>query len=550
MTGRSVVHGAFLLSLAGIACKILGAAYRIPLVRMIGDEGIGLYQMAYPIYLVFMALSTAGMPLAISKLVAERTALADGEGSRRILRLALAVLGGLGLSCGAAMAGGARFFAARIAADPRAYAVILSLAPAVPLMALMAALRGFFQGGMDMLPSAVSQMVEQAVRVATLLILASILLSRGVDKAAAGAAFGASAGGAAGLALLCWWYFRHPLPRAREISPANTPSYPALAGRLFTLSLPIAFGALLLPLMQGVDSFLVPTRLQAIGFEVGRATAAIGQLGNAWAVVHVPTTFTGALAVSLVPSVAGSWAKRARGTAVAQIRDSLRLTILVCLPSTVGLMLLPEEICRVLYGSASAAPVLQVLAPAAFFLGLQGVCGGALQGLGRTVAPMRNFALGFLVKAALTGLLCGIPTLGPRGAALATVCGAALAAILNLREIARQHGLPRQVLTATAAGAGASAAMAFLLHRTGGLLPPGAFVRLLILIPLGMLAYVLFLRLLGGIDSRDVELLRASFVKLKPAHTPDGGAGLARTGNGKAGRDHGQSARTGRMPVG
>lgn len=550
MTGQSVLHGAFLLSLAGIACKILGASYRIPLVRMIGDEGIGLYQMAYPVYLVFMALSTAGMPLSISKLVAERTALGDREGARRVLRLALAVLGGLGLLGGAAMAAGARFFAVRIAADPRAYAVILSLAPAVPLMTLMAALRGFFQGGLDMLPSAASQMIEQVVRVATLLILAHLLLPLGVDKAAAGAAFGASAGGAAGLGFMLWWYLRSITPRGRDLPRAPTPSYLELGGRLFALSLPIAVGALLLPLMQAVDSILVPTRLQSIGFEVGRATAALGQLGNAWAVIHVPTTITGALAISLVPAVAASWAKRDRPAAAGQIGQSLRTTVLICLPAAVGLLLLPDEICRVLYGSASAAPVLRALAPAAFFLGLQGVCGGALQGLGRTVAPVRNFSLGFLLKVALTSLLCPLPAFGPLGAAAATVLGAALAAMLNAYEIVRHIGLPRRILSGTAAGMAAAAAMAMLLDRLRRTLPPGAFFRLAVLIPLGMLTYGAVLWLLGGIGSGDVELLRASFARLKRAPMSSGGSGLAGEGNGKAGRDHGPFARGGRLPVG
>jgi len=507
---RSVLRGALLLSLAGIVCKVLGAAYRIPLVRLIGDEGIGLYQMAYPVYLVFMALSTAGMPLAISKLVAERAALADFAGARRVLRLALGILGGLGLLGGVVMAGGARFFSLHIAADPRAYPVILSLAPAVPLMALMAALRGYFQGGQDMMPSALSQLVEQVVRVATLLALAVLLLPLGIGRAAAGAAFGACAGGAAGFAFLVWWYLAHQWPSPRAGRMAAAPSYARLAVRLGRLALPIAAGALLLPLMQVMDSILVPTRLQAIGYAVGEATAAVGRLGNAWAVIYVPNTVAAALAISLVPAVTEAWTRGERQVALGRIVQSLRAAAVICLPAAGGLWVLAREICRVLYGTASAAGLLAVLAPAAFFLGLQSVCAGALQGIGRTVSPVRNFALGFLLKVAVTGILCASPGFGPRGAGLGTVAGSALAAALNLVELSRRVGLPAGVHAALAKSAAATAAMVLSLcwlGSSGPLASMHAFARLAVMLPAGTIVFGLAFWLVGGVQAGDVEVL-------------------------------------------
>ena len=509
MTARhSVLRGAFLLSAAGIICKILGAAYRIPLVRLIGDEGIGLYQMAYPVYLVFMALSTAGMPLAISKLVAERAALCDYRGARRVLRLALCALGGLGVVGGAFMAVGARFFSQYVAADPRAYPVVLSLAPSVPLMSLMAALRGFFQGGQDMMPSALSQLVEQVVRVSTLLVLAILLLPLGIDMAAAGAAFGACAGGAAGLAMLVWWYFAHPRPGGIEDPP---PSYWCLARRLGRLALPIAVGALLLPLMQAIDSVMVPTRLQAIGYSVGEATAALGQLGNAWAVMYVPTTITAALAISLVPAVTEAWTRREMAVLAERIRQSLRTAVLIGLPSMAGLYILAHDICRVLYGADSATEPLRMLAPAAFFLGIQGVCAGALQGVGRTVAPVKNFLLGFVLKVVVTGILCANPSYGPRGAALGTVLGAALAAGLSFRELSKRVHLSYGIYATLMKSGIAALAMGWVLARWGTWQPLaslGSLPRLLILLPGGMIAFVIVLCLVGGVAHEDVEVLR------------------------------------------
>lgn len=507
--GESVLRGALLLSLAGILCKLLGAAYRIPLVRLIGDEGIGLYQMAYPIYLVFMALSTAGMPLAVSRLVAERSARGDIRGMRRILWLALILLGGLGLAGGAIMAAGAGFFTRRVVADQRAYPVILSLAPAVPLMSLMAALRGYFQGCRNMLPSAMSQLVEQVVRVATLLALAVILLPLGVERAAAGAAFGAAAGGAAGLALLVWWHLAHPAVLAPGAA-APSPSMPALAWRLLRVAGPVGFGALLLPLMQAIDSVLVPGSLQAIGYDAGRATAALGQLGNAWAVVYVPTTFTGALAISLVPAVTEAWARRERSSAHGLIGQALRASALLCLPAAAGLWILAKEICIVLYGSATAADALRILAPAAFFLGMQGVATGALQGCGHTVAPVRNFMLGFALKVTVTGLLCAMPSFGPRGAGLGTVLGSALTMSLNLLDLRRMTGYPAGLIRLVSKTFLAAAAMLACLAGLGrtGLVKLNPYWRLGILLPAGIAVFGLTLALAGGVGRADVEVLR------------------------------------------
>lgn len=508
---RSVLRGAFLLSSAGILCKLLGAAYRIPLARLIGDEGIGLYQTAYPLYLVFLSLSTAGMPLAVSRLVAERAALGDAEGVRRVLRLALALLGGLGLFGGALLFNGARFFSVRLVADPRAYPVLLSLGPAVPLMSLTAALRGFFQGVQEMWPPALSQLLEQVVRVGTLLILAFLLLPFGLGWAAAGAAFGASAGGAAGFVFLLYWYHIHPPAILRAAGRGRTPSRARLARMLGRYALPISLGTLLFPLMQMIDSLLVPVGLQAAGHAVGEATAALGRLGNAWAVIYVPTTITSALAMSLLPAVTEAWTRRTRLAARRQILQALRMATFICLPGAAGLYALADEICFVLYGSASATGMLRSLAPAAFFLGLHGVCAGALQGMGHVFAPARNLGLGFLLKAGLTGLFVRHPGFGASGAALGSVAGAALTALLSLGELARAIGFPANSHRIVFQGAAATGLMLLGLRLLGRWTPLPSLsplLRLGLLLPIGVALFGLALWAVGGVEPRDVELLR------------------------------------------
>jgi len=190
------------MAAAGVISRILGAVYRIPLAHTIGDEGMGLLELAQPLYNFFLVASVAGLPLAVSKLVAERIAVGDERGSFRILRVAILIMLCTGLASSSLMYFGADWFAERVYHDVRVALAMRAIAPALFFVTVMSAFRGYFQGCQDMGPSAASQVVEQLVRVGTMLTLAAALMPRGVEYAAAGAALGAVTGGMAGPAYL------------------------------------------------------------------------------------------------------------------------------------------------------------------------------------------------------------------------------------------------------------------------------------------------------------------------------------------------------------
>ena len=401
--------------------RFVGAFFRIALAALIGDEGVGLFQMAYPIYATLLAVSTAGIPIAISKLVAENLARRNYRGAYRIFRIALFLLAVSGLAISAVLYFGAGFFVRTVTQDSRAYLPLVSISPAIFLVTVMSAYRGFFQGQQQMMPTALSQIAEQIGRVAIALLLVAALLPRGLEFAAAGASFGAAAGAFFGLLLLMLiWLkqkgkFMADLERQRM---QDGQPFKNIVFSIFALSIPITLGSLVMPLITIVDLAVVPHRLHAAGFDTGRSTALYGQLtGMASPIVHIPTIITVALAISLVPAI--SEALALGKTRLVQERSYLatRMTLLLSLPSALGLYLLAEPITVLLFKNAEAGAVLAAMSLGVVFLTLYQTTSGILQGLGRTMDPVVSLFWGALVKTILTWWLTSLPALHIRGAA-------------------------------------------------------------------------------------------------------------------------------------
>lgn len=440
------IKGAAILAVAGVGVRFIGAAMKILLVGIIGDEGIGLYQMSYPIYSTLLAISTAGIPVAVSKLVAENVTVSDYRGALRVFRIALLILALTGLVIALLLFFSAGSIVRILDSDPRATLAIMAIAPAIFFVTMMSALRGFFQGQQYMFPTAASQVVEQVGRLLVALALAVLLLPRGLEYAAAGAAFGTVAGGALGLLLLLpLYYLRRPdfMKKIRD----QQKSAPQTAGRIirqiFGLAIPITFGSLIMPLLSLIDLAIVPGRLSAIGFTKQQATALFGQLtGLAGSVVYFPNVVTLALSMSLVPAISEALVLRDRGLVRSRSAVSIKLTALFTLPAAIGLYLLAGPVIIVLFGleNAEAGYALAYMSWSVIPLGFYVSTTGILQGLGKTVTPVVNMAVGGAVKSVLAWFLTAVPALHVGGAALATVIGTAVAALLNLYMVARHTG--------------------------------------------------------------------------------------------------------------
>ncbi len=495
----SVLKGTVLLAFAGFVVKLMGAVYRILLARLIGVEGIGLYQMAYPVYLVFLSLSTAGVPIALSKLIAEREIHQDSAGVKTIFQGALVLLLVLGTSCSLTMGLSARWLAGRVLADHRAVFTIWALAPAIFFMSLLAVFRGYFQGRREMGLSAVSQIVEQAVRVGVAITLAICLVGRGVEHAAAGAAFGATAGGAAALLYLILIQLgTSRLAKARIPFKNIRPAIKLIV----RFALPISVAVILMPILQTLDSIIVPLKLQSIGYTVKQATSMLGVLGNSWAVLYLPTIVTGAIASNLVPAVASLKAVGNRESLRKKIEDGTRLGAIWVLPAAVGFFWFGNSIYRILYG-INGIQLLSWFAPAVIFLGIEQISAGVLQGLGKPMRPLINFTAGAMVKIFVSLLSIGWPGLNLAGAALGTVCGSGVTAALNLFSLRRLVKVKVNFMPQISA-------CFIMLLVCGYLIKAIKFNYILEMIIAGggsLLVYLITLRFLGGIKNSDLEVI-------------------------------------------
>ncbi len=429
----TVWQGAFWLSIGSFISKLIGAVYRIFLPRVLGDYGVGLFQMAYPLYAVLLAISVNGIPTALSKQTAEKLGRGDEAGAEALGAWAQVGLGSAGVLLAVAMELCAPFIARGLFSEPAATLPIRALAPAMGFVSLEASFRGYFQGRQEMSPTAVSQILEQVVRVSVMFPIALLLLPQGIERAAAGATLGAPIGAMVGVGYLIWRRVHHKV-RFRLATPVPLRDL----GRLFLVALPMSLSGLLFPLMLLADSMFVPLRLTKSGMPLVKATALFGRLsGEAMPLVNLTMVVGAALAVSLVPAVARSITSGRPKEAGHRVEMAMHLVWLLGLPMAGGLIVLARPLTRLLYGEAGASGALEVLALGASVLALQQVLGSALQAAGHGWIPVKNLVAGAVVKFVLTWWLTPLPGLGIRGAAIGTVAAGMLTAYLNWRDWAK-----------------------------------------------------------------------------------------------------------------
>lgn len=441
----SFLAGAAILTLSGLLVKIIGVFFRIPLTNILGTEGMGLFGIAYPTYNLLLTLSTSGLPAAISRQVAEKRARGDALGARGVFFVALRILLVFGILGALVMFFGADWIAA--AKDPRGAASLRALAPALFFVAMLSAFRGYFQGLQQMVPTAATQVVEQVGKVVMGLYLARLWLPQGLAMGAAGALLGITLSEAASLVLIMGIYARKNKALVAGAPQYKRDSFGATAKTLMAIAVPVTIGASIMPIMGVLDQEMVPSRLIALGFD--NATAMYGVLtGVVNTLVNMPSVFSMALAMSLVPSISAAFAKPRGYRDVIRLSCSgIKLALLFGMPAAVGLGLLAQPVVSMLYRNLDpgepqlAASLIRAMAPGILMLTLVQTSTAILQGIGRPGVAVRSLAIGAVLKAAVSYTLLSIPSINIVGAQVGTALCYTLAAGLNLIQLAKNAGL-------------------------------------------------------------------------------------------------------------
>ena len=440
---QSFAVGALVLMIASIATKVIGAVFKIPLTNLIGADGMGVFSIAYTIYSTLFVISTAGLPIAISKMVAEANAVGNQKRIKSILKVSLLSFSVIGILASLIMAVFAKPLTVLVS-NTMAYYAVLAIAPSLFFVSIVSIIRGFYQGLSDMVPTAVSQVLESVGKLGFGLLFAYILQSRGYsfEICAAGAILGVTLG----TLMSALYLFAIVIKKIREYRNvrADSPFIP-LAKSIVKMAVPVTVGSAVLSLTNLIDMFLVMSRLQfAAGFSEIMANKLYGAYSMSVTLYNLPQTFVVAISVSIIPAISTYIAMKNREKTAETIGTAFKLASMIAFPAGVGFLILSKPILNLLYYSrpedvAIATPLLSYLGIAVMFIALVSLSNSVLQAIGKINVPVGTMLIGGAVKIAANYILVGNPGININGAPIGTMCCYGVIATLNIIVIKKHY---------------------------------------------------------------------------------------------------------------
>ena len=435
--GESFISGALILSLGGLLAKILGALYRIPLTNIIGSYGMGLYQLVFPPYILFLTVAQFGVPVALSKLIAENNQLGNVEKSRKIFRCAFIFLAALGVICAILMASLSKVIASSQGNAETAQAFLI-VAPALVFVPVTNALKAYFQGNMNMVPSGVTTVIEQIVKLAVGLACA-IHFMPNVHKAVMGAVFAITVSEFGSLAIMSVVYLIHRSKRnVGKISIAWADAK-QIAPSVLALAIPVALGGFAMQMSQVIDSVMVvnlltvPNATEMYGLWTGPVNSMLG----------LPIALSSGVAVSALPGITKTFYSGDKDKLHQSFNSAMKLTLVIAFPCALGMISLSRPILQLLYGSLPdkeiyvSAVLLSLSGLSIVFLAIMQTCVSVCQAVGKPYATVIIISFAIVVKAVVNLIMLPNPQINIYGAAISeTLCYlfATVCVIIYLRK--------------------------------------------------------------------------------------------------------------------
>ncbi len=443
-TKNSFVTGALIIAASNLLVKVIGAVYKIPLDRYIlGTAGLGVYSASYTIYNLLFVISTAGLPVAISKMIAETEANKDYKKSEVIFSVAKRLLFTVGLLCTVIMFFGSKIFAGLIG-SPNSYYTTMVMAPSLFFVALASAYRGYYQGHQNMYPTAISEVIEALSKLIFGLSIAYIM------KLQFDTYYLSSAGAIAGITigtflsvLFLTFYNLTDKKRKRIISLKDfknapvTESKSVILKKLVKIAVPITIGASVFTLTSFIDMATVMNTLSNLGYSEEEVTSLYGYLNRAITFFNMPPTIINGLSISIVPYIASFIAMKKMNEAVKSIRSAFKITLALAIPCGVGLCVMAGPILQLFYNDTNNTFLLNMMGIAVIFVTLVQTSNAVLQAFGKVWVPVINMVIGGIFKIAINLILVSRPEININGAPIGTLTCYVIVMGLNLISLKR-----------------------------------------------------------------------------------------------------------------
>jgi len=521
--GGSFVTQAAILAAAGLFVRILGFACRVPLTNnLLGDAGNSIYGTAYSLYNFFFVLSSAGMPAAVSKMVAERHSVGQHREAHRVFKLSMLFGCTMGLLCMLLM-----FFCASpvltMMDNPRGLLSVQILVPSILIVSVMSVYRGYFQGMGSTVPTAISQIIEGIFNTLFSLLLAYLWMQSTTDvdqklvHGAAGATAGTTISTGVGLLVMIGFYFllKPRIMKGIKHSPKEQDPISArdLMKEILRITFPIIAGTAIMTISNLIDIGMVMRRLGTVGLWTKDEIESMNGIlqGKVFTITTLPVSISTALATAVIPSIAASAAKKQHGEVKKKINMSFRVAMLISMPSAVGIFVLADPILRLLFSNVPAGgAVLQVGAISIIFLALTQIVTGTLQGIGKVKIPMIGVLLGVGVKIIVNYFLLAVPSINIMGAVIGTICCYIVAGAFDWYMLVKHTktkpdfmGILVKPLIAAVVMGLAVYVVYYLIYY---LLPSNAIATLMSIV-VGIVVYFVYMIVLGGLKRDDIVVL-------------------------------------------
>lgn len=532
--GQTILKGAMVLAIASFLSKIIGMLYRIPLTNAIGDTGNYIYGSAFQIYTILVTLSAVGVPSAISKLVSERTAVGAYKDAHRVYKVALVYTGILSFILAVGLWFGADVIALYMTKDSPEIAMPLrALAPTIIIVAIMAVMRGYFQGLNSMTPTAVSQVIEQLFNAIFSVVLAYALIPKGIEIAAVGSTLGTGIGAVAGLMVVLFVYVLirpHLKQRIEKSKPYHYESNRTILKKILITTIPIVLSTSVFAVITTIDNsmltYKLPYAVQSL-MDQGKITqlpitevelqtaeqitkSLIGQYtGKYMPLINVPVSLILTLGMTATPAIAAARALQNDKDVRRKTKLILKIGILFAAPSAVGLTLFAQPIMRFIYkGVSDGGELLAYGSIAILFITIAQLSTGILQGMGKQHIPTINAFIACAIKVVLNFIFLAIPNLHIYAVIHSTTLCYLIFAVLNIKYLKQELKIKFNwinFLVKPILSAGIMGAISYAVFRLLMLISPNEKLWLLFIIPFAATIYVMAGLLTKAITKSDIE---------------------------------------------